>query len=275
MNNFAYDNCEGIRRRWLRHIPNALTICNSLFGFAAILYLVRACGQGADGEAIVAACVFSSWLIFSAMIFDAFDGFAARLLNAASMHGIQMDSLSDMVTFGVAPATMVAVLSTRLIDRLTPTQEGLIYVLCAVYLGCAALRLATYNVHAILQKKSSGTFTGLPSPGAAAAICVAVLFCRDSEIDMRQFAFALPFYAAILGLLMTSNVAYIHAGRWLQSARRNRWRFLLLIVLLALVAAFRLRGLMVVVTGYVLSGPVLALAALVRSHLHSGGAVED
>ena len=135
MNNFAYDNCEGIRRRWLRHIPNALTICNSLFGFAAILYLVRACGQGAGGEAIVAACVFSSWLIFSAMIFDAFDGFAARLLNAASMHGIQMDSLSDMVTIGVAPATMVAVLSTRLIDRLTPTQEGLIYVLCAAASG--------------------------------------------------------------------------------------------------------------------------------------------
>lgn len=157
------------RNRWIKWVPNALTLGNSLCGFAAILYTLQVYEKmmyrdGSDGIEKIFA--FSACMILFAMVFDAFDGYAARLLNAASLHGIQMDSLADMVTFGVAPATLVAVMAHSM-RSLAGNQFRLVWCLCAIYLGCAALRLAKYNVHAILEKKSSDKFSGLPSPGAA------------------------------------------------------------------------------------------------------------
>ena len=145
------------RNRWIKWVPNALTLGNSLCGFAAILYTLQVYEKmmyrdGSDGIEKIFA--FSACMILFAMVFDAFDGYAARLLNAASLHGIQMDSLADMVTFGVAPATLVAVMAHSM-RSLAGNQFRLVWCLCAIYLGCAALRLAKYNVHAILEKKSS------------------------------------------------------------------------------------------------------------------------
>src|SRR5574344_1212377 len=91
-------------QRWLKFVPNSLTLCNSLCGFASILCTIRAYEER-DGE-VMEIFAISAVVICCAMIFDALDGFAARIFNAASMHGLQMDSLSDMVTFGVAPATL-------------------------------------------------------------------------------------------------------------------------------------------------------------------------
>ena len=102
------------RNRWLRFVPNSLTLGNSLCGFAAILYTLRAY-EGRDLDLGIFAV--SAWVILCAMIFDALDGFAARIFNAASMHGVQKDSLADMVTFGVAPATLVAIFAHKQIGR--------------------------------------------------------------------------------------------------------------------------------------------------------------
>ena len=227
--------------RWLKCVPNSLTLCNSLCGFAAILYTLRAYERFYNSSNALSVFATSAVLICCAMIFDAFDGFAARLFNAASMHGIQMDSLADMVTFGVAPATLVAIMTHSLRDwDLNRTQEIMVYILCSVYLGCAALRLATYNVHAILEKKSGDKFSGLPSPGAAAAICVVVVFASTTNIGLKQLAVILP---------------YTHAAKWLLSVRRNRKRALLLVVMLVAVAVFRIQALTAIITLYILSGP--------------------
>ena len=164
------------RNRWLKAVPNSLTLCNSLCGFAAIINTLRVCdpAQPFSGVSCPSILATSAILILFAMVFDALDGFAARILNAASMHGIQMDSLADMVTFGVAPATLVVIMTRSL-----PGYDGrffyIVWALAAVYLGGAALRLATYNVHAMVEKKSSDKFSGLPSPGAAAGICTTVI----------------------------------------------------------------------------------------------------
>ena len=97
------------RNRWLKAVPNALTLCNSLCGFGAILYTLLVYDTAMATEmGVEEIFAVSAWLILFAMFFDAFDGLAARVLNATSMHGIQMDSLADMVTFGVAPATLVS-----------------------------------------------------------------------------------------------------------------------------------------------------------------------
>lgn len=252
------------REKLLKSIPNFLTICNSLCGFAAILLLLPISRATELPEAIDLFVICSA-MIFFAMIFDVFDGFAARLLNAVSLHGIQMDSLSDMVTFGVTPAVMVATASKCFFDwNMSFWQHAYVYVLCSVYIGGAALRLATYNVNATLKTKSSDNFSGLPSPGGAAAICVAVFFLKAnselfSENTLRYAAWGLPAYSAILGLLMNSSIPYIHAGKWLMSIRRNRKKLPLVVLMLALLVFFRVNGLTFLTLAYLFSGPVMLI----------------
>ena len=116
------------KTRLLKSIPNFLTICNSLCGFAAILLLLPI-SESTSTENAIGIFVICSVMIFSAMIFDVFDGLAARLLNAVSLHGIQMDSLSDMVTFGVTPAVMVAAASKCFFNwDMTLWQHVYIYI---------------------------------------------------------------------------------------------------------------------------------------------------
>ncbi|MBP5530968.1 MAG: CDP-alcohol phosphatidyltransferase family protein [Lentisphaeria bacterium] len=257
----------------LKIVPNSLTIGNSLCGFIAILYTLCAYGKN-DPSAMLKVFVVSSWMIFAAMVFDALDGLAARAFHAASMTGIQMDSLADMVTFGVAPATLVAIMTHVLRDKMTAEQILLTYALCSVYLGCAALRLAIYNVKAITEHKNSKSFSGLPSPGGAAAICVTIFFVyslstrETSGIDLNRLAFILPGYAALLGLLMVSNIPYLHVGKWLVTMGRSRRKLVLFIVLMVLVAIFRVYALAAIVTGYIISGPLsLLLPKKVRQRI--------
>ena len=228
--------------QWLQFVPNGLTLCNSLCGYAAILVTLQAYKNVDDQHAMATIFAWSAGLILFAMVFDMFDGFTARLLHASSLHGIQMDSLADMTTFGVAPATLVAVMAhnMRHIER---TGEFVpICMLCGIYLGCAALRLATYNVHAMYEKKSSDIFTGLPSPGAAAALCTIILFAATEKGSntLREYFRYLPIYATILGFLMVSQVPYLHFGKYLASARYHKDRLLIigLLLLAWLVSSF-------------------------------------
>jgi len=204
-------------------------------------------------------------MILFAMIFDAFDGFTARLLHVASMYGIQMDSLSDMVTFGVAPATLVAIMAHNIRELATLREFIPVCVLCSIYIGCAALRLATYNVHAIVEKKSSEKFSGLPSPGAAAAICSVVFFssCIPENVSGRVLPVLmrfLPWYVAFLGLLMVSSIPYTHFAKWIVSTKRNRRRLIVLLCILVCWAVISFFGYGLVVpfvfiNGYVFWGP--------------------
>ena len=269
----------------LKIVPNSLTIGNSLCGFIAILYTLHAYDTSRDFRAMLLVFVISSGMIFTAMIFDALDGLAARAFHAGSMTGIQMDSLADMVTFGVAPATMVAVLTNNLLREFRSWQLVMVYALCSIYLGCAALRLAIYNVKAITEHKSSKSFSGLPSPGGAAAICVTIFFVytlstkENSHDVLRRLALILPGYAAVLGLLMVSNIPYLHIGKWLISmlaSRNKRFVFALLaiVAILCMINAPKItlyvliNALAVIVTCYILSGPLsLLLPRKVRQRI--------
>ena len=256
-------------KRLLKWVPNSLTLCNSLCGFVAILYTLHAheykyealVGGGSGMQVFNTVAI----LIFSAMIFDAMDGFAARILNAASMHGIQMDSLSDMVTFGVAPAVLVVELTNFMYGwKVDGTMTAVLYVCGGIYLGGAALRLATYNVAAIDgSKKNPNWFSGMPSPGAAAALCVLIFLMPQWGDFFKAHPWILPVYAAFLGFLMVSKVPYLHAGRFLMTIRHNKKRLFAVILLFVAILIFKLPGLAVIVTLYVLSGPVIGLYNLV------------
>lgn len=261
------------RNKWFKYVPNALTLCNSLCGFAAILYALQLYRCGTPGEVMDVMAV-GAWIIIFAMVFDALDGLAARIFNAASMHGLQMDSLADMVTFGVAPSVSVAIMAHSL-RSLSQTCNFIIYGLCAVYLGCAALRLATYNVHAILEKKSGEKFTGLPSPGAAAAICSLIIFYADYSGPVTFLAFAAPIYAAVVGLLMVSNIPYQHIGKWLFSVRRNKKRLTILVLTLVLVGMTGSLGILIIVNTYIFSGPVIMILLKMREFLFHRNSVKS
>lgn len=247
----------------LKWVANFLTLCNSLCGFAAILYTLRVY-ESPKGSASV--YMTSAFVILFAMVFDALDGFVARKLNAASVYGVEMDSLSDMVTFGLAPATIVAIMTHTM--RMTmdvphgAVQEVIVYCLCSVYIGGAALRLARYNIHALMPEEAEKAkkslnknyFSGIPSPGAAAAICSIVIYAKDTRIPDIYIVRYLPIYAAILGLLMVSNVPYVHVGRWLFTALKSKKKLIFLAIIIAFIAIFRIPGITLLITVYVFSG---------------------
>ena len=245
-----------------RAIPTILTLGNVLCGFTAILnvMLIFKVPESQRIMDVPPILVRSGWLIVGAMIFDLLDGWTARKLNATSNIGMQMDSLADMVTFGVSPAVMVCALAYLMAPRFLGKDFVWVWLLCGLYVSCVALRLALYNVIA-MKGECSDEFNGLPSPGGAAAVASLIFvysFCaRDGELKgvvawlfgkdvVTQYVNNglvadwilnfLPFYAGFLAILMVSKVPYRHFGKWLGNKRHNKLKILLLIGFAAIFA---------------------------------------
>lgn len=237
--------------KWVKRVPTTLTICNSLCGFAAIIYTLNVYENPRDPAPVFA---ISAWIILGAMIFDALDGFTARIFNAASLHGLNMDSLADMVTFGLAPSVVVAIMAHCLRD-LNKLGYYFVWAMCAVYIGCAAYRLAKYNVHAMIEKKKSDLFSGLPTPGAAAGICSLVIYYSLKNCKFQQIISVIPPYAGLLGLLMISEVRYVHAGKWLQSAKKSYLKIAFIIIALLFMYMRPAPAIILLINIYIFSGP--------------------
>lgn len=137
------------------NIPNAITLLNLLCGCIAIVllifYIQTRSGLSLDGADV------ASWFIFGAMAADFLDGFAARMLNAKSTIGKELDSLADMVSFGVAPGIITAVL----------IPDGRLCWLSMLIPVCAAIRLAKFNT----DERQNVRFLGLPTPANALLVC--------------------------------------------------------------------------------------------------------
>ena len=156
-------------------------------------------------------------LILLAMLFDAIDGQVARLTRGTSDFGAQLDSLCDLVSFGIAPA----ILLVKMCPNFTITHNGAIWSIAAVFVCCAALRLARFNVESDSDDDHS-MFAGLPTPAAAATIGSFALlsyFLRNEGNVLTHANFkiydswmqrTLPFIAILIALLMVSRVPYPH-----------------------------------------------------------------
>jgi len=145
----------------------------------------------------------AAYLIILAIVLDMMDGTVARMTNSASDFGKELDSLADMVSFGVAPAVLIycAYLAEgqALHQFLAPAGS----MMASFYVICAALRLARYNVY---QADRQDLFTGLPSPAAAGNIAGFTLFCQHFELNVAYWVLG-PF-TVVLALLMVSTVRY-------------------------------------------------------------------
>lgn len=151
-----------------QQIPNCFTLINLFLGATAILYILQpGLTYHAEGDGLVTIpekMMIASWLIFAAALVDFLDGFVARWMNQCSEMGKQLDSLADVVSFGVAPGLMVL---QFLRFSYASTEGGLdismAYLLPALLIPCAgAFRLARFNLD---QSKSTG-FKGIPIPAA-------------------------------------------------------------------------------------------------------------
>jgi CDP-diacylglycerol--serine O-phosphatidyltransferase len=173
-----------VRRRGVYLLPNLFTTGALFAGFYAIIAAMRG-----DFESAPIA-------VFFAMVFDGLDGRIARLTNTSSKFGAEFDSLSDMVSFGVAPALVM--FSWALGDL---GKFG--WSAAFIYLACAALRLARFNTQ--IDTSDGHYFTGLPSPSAAAIVASTVWVCHD----LGWVGEALPYELSVLVGLLTATVGFL------------------------------------------------------------------
>ncbi|HEX2920234.1 MAG TPA: CDP-diacylglycerol--serine O-phosphatidyltransferase [Bacteroidales bacterium] len=204
----------------MKHIPNLITSLNLVSGFIAVIFAAR-------GDIISA-----SWLIVAAMIFDFLDGFSARLLKAYSDIGKELDSLADVVSFGVAPAIIVFhLLSNTLAPESLLMKEGIgvsfLLLIPAIMPVCAALRLAKFN----LDSSQSVIFKGLPTPANAIAIISLILAMNFSSSKILDLIVNSPLilltYTIILSLLMVSKIKLFSLKIKSLEFRGNEGRYLL------------------------------------------------
>lgn len=201
------------RRRGIFLLPNLLTTCCLFGGFYAIIASI----DGNFERATIA--------VFAAMIFDGLDGRVARLTHSQSEFGAEYDSLSDMVSFGVAPALVMYEWALKDLGKLG-------WVAAFIYCAGAALRLARFNTN--IEVVDKRFFQGLPSPAAAALIAGLVWVAIDNEVagtDLRWPACVLTMFA---GISMVSNVLF-WSGKDI-----NLRKSVPFIVLIALMLAFAL-----------------------------------
>jgi CDP-diacylglycerol--serine O-phosphatidyltransferase len=247
-------------------LPTLLTLGNAVCGFAAIAFASKV--DAADPKSAV-YFVTSAWLIFGAMVFDALDGYVARLSKTASDFGGQLDSLCDAISFGVAPAFLLLRLG-REYDIGIFRQA--IAVIAAIYMACAILRLARFNVENSPDASSHKRFKGLPSPAAAG--CVASLcILRGCEYSQTYFDPAgidtlvktwAPVGGLLAALLMVSQVPYPHLTKQLLRPRRQLGHIARVLLLVGLLVLTHELSLFLLFWGYTLSMPLryLTLRAL-------------
>jgi CDP-diacylglycerol--serine O-phosphatidyltransferase len=187
LSRFARKGENGKPRRGIYLLPNAFTTAALFAGFYAIVMAMN--------QRFEHAC----WAIFIAMVLDSLDGRIARLTNTQSEFGAQYDSLSDMVSFGAAPALVVYEWSLRGLGKLG-------WIAAFVYCAGAALRLARFNTN--IEVVDKRYFQGLPSPAAAALVVGFILMMTDLEVSGMEMPWISWVIALFAGLTMVTNVPF-------------------------------------------------------------------
>lgn len=230
-------------KRGVYLLPNLLTTFGLFLGFFAII------------KALHHDFTTAAWAIFIAGIFDNLDGRIARMTGGDSKFGVQYDSLSDLVAFGLAPAVLIYSWSLASFPRLG-------WVVCFLYLACGCLRLARYNVQVNTVERNY--FQGIPIPMAAGPIICTILFYQ------AEFGAVFPvrnwWLAGLMVLLAGLMISTIRYRSLKQLKLTARWSFFTLVGVvgfLTLVALEPERVLFGTALVYMASGPVEALIELV------------
>ena len=199
------------RLKYIAILPSLVTISNGVFGFIAIVMASK--GSKVEGGE-VSYYAIAGYMIFFAMIADMLDGRLARMSKSTSSFGGQLDSLCDVISFGVAPAfLMIEILQTKLASTWFGQNVSLhrfLWLAAAVYVSCAAIRLARFNVENEEDESAHMSFIGLPSPAAAGVLASVVIFHQEIVPSWNFVLYVLPALAFGTGILMVSRFRYPH-----------------------------------------------------------------
>ncbi len=236
-------------RKGIYLLPNLLTTGALFAGFYAI---IAATADNFEQAAIA---------IVVAMLLDGFDGRVARLTHTSTEFGSQYDSLSDMVSFGIAPA-LVMYFWALIHFQGYPVMSKLGWLAAFFYTAAAALRLARFNTR--ISKDSKRYFQGLPSPAAAAAMVGFIWVCHDMQLSRADFAIPALIITVILGALMVSNFSY-YSFKDVSPGERVPFYALLAIVVGFILASIDTPKLFFALFAvYAMSGPITYLLRLKR-----------
>lgn len=243
------------RLRTVALLPTLITLGNGVCGVAAIFKIGLAL-QGGKSELYFKQ---AAWLILVAMIFDALDGFVARMTRTTSSFGAMLDSLCDLVTFGVAPGFLVFGV-TRTSGGPGFVRDQVIPAVGVLYAMCALIRLARFTVETTPDESSHREFAGLPSPAAAGIVAAGVLASMSRQVpsaDARMIvASAIPGLALASAVLMVSRVKYAHV---INKLLRGKHRFVTLIEItlaVTLAVMFGEAAIFLAFFGYGITGPL-------------------
>jgi len=212
------------RRRGIYLLPNLLTTCGLFAGFYSIVASI-------DGNFERAALA-----IFAAMLFDGLDGRVARLTSTSSEFGKEFDSLSDMVSFGLAPAIVIYQWGVQRLAEYGALWGRLGWLAAFLYVAAAAFRLARFNTNVGVQDRRF--FQGLASPAAAACVASMVWCASYYGIEGLKALVAGITVTAIAALLMMSRFAYF-SFKDISPGKRVRFANLMLIPLVLIVIAVK------------------------------------
>jgi len=248
------------KRRRLKYIailPSLVTLMNGFCGFASILLA----SQGPDmvwrplllPKTNISYFALAGYLIFLGMVADVLDGHLARISKSTSSFGAQLDSLCDVITFGVAPAfLMLKLVQAHLhyfdfVNNQPAALSGrVVFLIAILYVMCAIIRLARFNVETSVEDAHL-SFAGLPSPPAAGTIVSLVIFQQDllpkitkwpeEFINASGFAavWALPIITLLAGILMVTRIPYPHIVNRVLRGKKQFSTFLLVVFTVLLI----------------------------------------
>jgi CDP-diacylglycerol---serine O-phosphatidyltransferase len=260
--------------RTIAVFPTLLTLGNLICGFFAIVVASRVEKPYTlvDNIDIVDTTnlMLSGFLIFLAMIFDGLDGYVARLVRITSDFGAQLDSLSDMVSFGVAPGFLLV----KICPRFTYLHDKSVWIIAAAFAACAALRLARFNV-GTSDEDDHLYFSGLPSPAAAAAIAgfaIAFYTLRQNGNDFKvaidvALQYILPYFGLLVALLMVSRIRYPHIPNRVLRGQRSFGHVVSVVFFFVALMVVQGYALPILACAFVLYGPIhLAWRLWVQRH---------
>ncbi len=235
-------------------LPSLLTLTSIFLSFYAMVCAIKA------------NFVWAGALILFAAFFDGIDGRVARLTKTTTQFGIELDSLADVISFGVAPALIMYVWALE-------PHGSVGWVAAFVFVACGALRLARFNVQT--GRVDPKRFIGLPIPAAAAMIATTVLFFHKVNVQPADYGLALLILTYALSFLMVSAIRF-HAFKDLGFVKQNPFSSTVtFVLLLALIAASPYVVPFLLSAGYVISGPILTLLVYRTKKLPEEKATEE
>jgi CDP-diacylglycerol--serine O-phosphatidyltransferase len=257
-----YSSPEEAARIYL--LPNLFTAGNMLCGFLAIKNCIEARFTTLTAEGRAEHYNMAVWFILFACVCDLFDGRVARATKRESLFGAEFDSIADTVSFGVAPALMACFLVIK--PEATDNVQLVTWLLAFIYLLCAGVRLARFNVltNPLVpgneKRAAGGDFVGLPSPAAAGMIASLVLVLskiiqeakgQNPFEEAQAWSWSLLPLMLIISFLMVSNVRFPSFKKLDWTARARTRGFILIIIIGAVVFRYPQYSFPAIFLGYI------------------------